>query len=70
MKCDTYKHFLLMLRFCDIHIGHRIGNQMRVDATLGFDLEGHFQGHKGQIFFSRILCLMHSGFPLNFTKTS
>ena len=43
---------------------------MRVDATLGFDLEGHFQGHKGQIFFSGILYLVHFGFSINSIRTS
>ena len=27
-------------------------NQMRVDATLRFDLEGHLEGNKGKTIFS------------------
>ena len=46
----TLRHFLL--GFCGIIVCHRIGNKIRVDATLRLGHEALLEGHQGQIIFS------------------
>ena len=40
-----------MLSFCGTDIYYMMKYQMRVDATLRFDLEGHLEGNQGKHIF-------------------
>ena len=43
---------MLMLCFCGTDVYYMMKNQMRVDATLGYDLEGYLEGTEGRTIFS------------------
>ena len=49
---EKVMHFVLMLSYCGTDEYYMMKNQMRVDATLEFELEGHLEGNGGKTIFS------------------
>ena len=41
-----------MPSFCGTDVYYMMKNEMRVDATLRFDLEGYLEGNEGKTIFS------------------
>ena len=41
-----------MLSYCGTDVYYMTNNQIRVDATLRFDLQGHLEGNEGKTNFS------------------
>ena len=45
------RHLMLMQILCIVFTDNIAKKDTEPDTTLYFDLKGHFQGHKGQIYF-------------------
>ena len=54
-----------MLSYSGTYVNYIMKNQMRVDATWRFDLEGHLEGNEGKTIFSFDIHIKEKSFETN-----